>query len=90
MNMVLMCATNGCGLWDMTGGRLDLHNADTDRQKEQGQPFCGAQFSPQECHGEGRRGENLHLVCHLEGSDGEIADGNELERVLNHIENGGD
>jgi len=69
---------------------LDLDNCDTESQEEECAPFSGRYRFAQHHDGEGGRGEDFHLVGNLEGSDGEIADSNELQRVLNDIEDCGD
>lgn len=68
------------------GARLDLHDADTDRQPQQAEPLDGAQFFPQHQHAESGRGEDLHLVRHLEGGDVQIRSGDELQVVLDDVQ----
>lgn len=78
----------GAGVSD--GGRLYLDDADSDGEEEKGEPFGGRELSAEEGNGEGCGRQNLHLVGDLEGGDGQVTDGDELQRVLDDIEDGGD
>lgn len=61
------------------GACLNLHNGDTDCKEEEGHPLCGRKSLPEEKHGEGCGGQDLHLVSDLERGDWKVADGDELE-----------
>lgn len=66
---------------------MDLHNAYAKRKAKQRQPFGHGQASAKHEYREGRGGQDLHLVGHLECSDIEIGGRNELEVVLYDVEN---
>ena len=76
----------GVGGYD--GG--ELYDGDADGEEAQGEPFRGTETLAEEEDGEGGGGEDFHLVGDLEGGDGEVADGDELEGVLDDVEEGGD
>ena len=68
-------------------GDLDLDDADSKSKETKRDPLCRGKRSAQEDDGEGGRRENLHLIGDLECSDGEIADGDKLKRILDDVEN---
>ncbi len=65
---------------------LKLNDTDTHCEKEQGKPLDGRELFSEEGNGEGGGGEDFHLVGDLEGRDGEVGYGNELEGVLDDVE----
>lgn len=86
-----MSATHGDVLaYDVTGGSLYLNDTDTNSQEEERKPFCRAQPFTKERDGKRGRCKDLHLIGHLEGRDGKITDGYELERILDDVEHGRD
>ena len=68
-----------------SGAVLDLDDAYTNSKEEEGEPLGRAELLAEEDDGEGGSGENLHLIRDLERGDREIANGDELERVLDHV-----
>lgn len=69
---------------------MDLDNANTNSEEEEREPFGCREFLTKKGNGKSSGGEDLHLVGDLEGGDGEVGDGDELERVLNDIKDSGD
>ena len=71
----------------MSGRRssLDLNNANTDGEEEEGEPFCRGERLAEEDDGKGGGGEDLHLVADLERRGIEVRNGDKLEIILDDI-----
>ena len=71
-------------------GCLYLDDPDSESKETECHPLGSRKGLAQEDDGEGGCCENLHLIGDLECSDGEIANGDELEGILDDVENGRD
>lgn len=65
---------------------LKLDDTNTDCEKEKREPLECRELFAEKGDRKGRRCEDFHLVGDLEGGDGEIGDGDKLERVLDDVE----
>ena len=77
----LMIVTNGRS----RDSSLNLDNADTDREEEEGKPPVSSKSLAEKNDGEPGSGEDLHLVGHLERGDVEIGGRYVLEVVLDDV-----